>query len=44
MGYGKAGEFNPDVLKQIAGDNGGYYSKGNPETISQVMADLQVEF
>jgi Ca-activated chloride channel family protein len=44
VGYGNEGEFNPDVLKQIAELNGGYYRKGNPETISTLMADLQVEF
>ncbi|MBD2597810.1 VWA domain-containing protein [Nostoc spongiaeforme FACHB-130] len=44
IGYGKEGEFKPDVLKKIAELNGGYYSQGNPETISQVMSNLQVEF
>ena len=44
VGYGKEGEFNPDALKKIAELNGGYYSKGDPETISRLMADLQVEF
>ncbi|MBE9005192.1 VWA domain-containing protein [Fortiea sp. LEGE XX443] len=44
VGYGEEGEFNPDVLKKIAELNGGYYSQGNPETISRLMADLQVEF
>ncbi|MBD2449090.1 VWA domain-containing protein [Nostoc sp. FACHB-152] len=44
VGYGKEGEFSPDVLKQIAELNGGYYSQGNPETISQLMSNLQVEF
>jgi Ca-activated chloride channel family protein len=44
VGYGNEGEFNPEALKQIADLNGGYYSKGNPETISQVMSNLQVEF
>ncbi|MDY6898297.1 MAG: VWA domain-containing protein [Cyanobacteriota bacterium] len=44
VGYGKEGEFNPEVLKQIAELNGGYYRKGDPETISTLMADLQVEF
>ncbi|MEO1433293.1 MAG: extracellular solute-binding protein [Cyanobacteria bacterium J06632_19] len=44
VGYGKDGEFNPEVLKEIAELNGGYYRKGNPETISTLMADLQVEF
>ncbi len=44
VGYGKEGEFNPDALKQIANLNAGYYSKGDPETIAQVMSNLQVEF
>lgn len=44
VGYGEEGEFNPDALKKIAELNGGYYSKGNPETIDRLMADLQVEF
>ncbi|MEL6929714.1 MAG: extracellular solute-binding protein [Cyanobacteria bacterium J06600_6] len=44
VGYGKDGEFNAGVLKQIAQLNGGYYRKGDPQTISNLMADLQVEF
>jgi Ca-activated chloride channel family protein len=44
IGYGESGEFNPDVLKKIAELNGGYYRKGNPETISRLMSDLQLEF
>jgi len=44
IGYGKEGEFEPEILKAIAELNGGYYSQGNPETISQVMSNLQVEF
>jgi Ca-activated chloride channel family protein len=44
VGYGKEGEFNPDALKKIAELNGGYYSKGDPETIARLMSDLQVEF
>ncbi|BCL37190.1 VWA domain-containing protein [Nostoc sp. MS1] len=44
VGYGKEGEFNPDALKKIAESNGGYYSKGDPETISRLMSNLQVEF
>jgi Ca-activated chloride channel family protein len=44
VGYGNEGEFNPEALKQIADLNGGYYSKGNPETIAQLMSNLQVEF
>lgn len=44
VGYGSEGEFNPDALKTIAESNGGYYSKGDPETIARLMGDLQVEF
>ncbi len=44
VGYGKEGDFNPEALRKIADLNGGYYSKGEPETISRLMADLQVEF
>jgi Ca-activated chloride channel family protein len=44
VGYGKEGEFNPTALQQIASLNGGYYSKGDPETIARLMADIQVEF
>ncbi|AFZ44147.1 von Willebrand factor type A [Halothece sp. PCC 7418] len=44
VGYGKEGEFNPDVLQKMAELNGGYYRKGNPQTLSQLMSDLQLEF
>jgi Ca-activated chloride channel family protein len=44
VGYGRPGEFNPEALTQIAELNGGYYREGNPETIANLMADLQVEF
>ncbi|HEY9662572.1 MAG TPA: extracellular solute-binding protein, partial [Allocoleopsis sp.] len=44
IGYGKEGEFDPSVLQQIAQTTGGYYSKGDPETISRVMDNLQLEF
>ncbi|AOY80624.1 extracellular solute-binding protein [Moorena producens JHB] len=44
VGYGKQGEFSPKVLQTIAEVNGGYYRQGNPETISKLIADLQVEF
>lgn len=44
VGYGKEGEFNPKALQKIAELNGGYYRKGDPQTISNLMADLQVEF
>ncbi len=38
------GEFNSTVLQEIADLNSGYYRQGDPETISTLMADLQVEF
>lgn len=44
IGYGKTGEFNPQILEQIASISGGYYSQGNPETISNLMEKLQLEF
>ncbi|ERN42035.1 Mg-chelatase subunit chlD [Rubidibacter lacunae KORDI 51-2] len=44
IGYGGSGGFNPDLLKQLAHTNGGYYSEGDPETIVSLMADLQLEF
>lgn len=44
IGYGNEREFNPEALKKIAELNGGYYSKGDPETISKLMSNLQLEF
>ncbi|NJL82797.1 MAG: VWA domain-containing protein, partial [Chloroflexaceae bacterium] len=44
VGYGREGEFDPQALEKIADLNAGYYRKGDPATISQVLADLQVEF
>jgi Ca-activated chloride channel family protein len=44
IGYGREGEFNPEALQKIAQLNGGYYRQGEPETIANLMADLQVEF
>ncbi|MEO1592034.1 MAG: VWA domain-containing protein [Cyanobacteria bacterium J06632_22] len=44
VGYGNDGDFNAGALEQIADLNGGYYRKGDPATISQLMADLQLEF
>lgn len=44
VGYGEEGDFNPEVLKQIAENNAGYYSKGDPATITQLMDKLQLEF
>ncbi|MCA1904144.1 MAG: VWA domain-containing protein [Cyanobacteria bacterium KgW148] len=44
IGFGNDGEFNAAALQKIAQLNGGYYSKGDPQTIAQVMANLQTEF
>jgi len=44
VGYGHSGDFAPDVLKQLAEANGGYYRQGDPASIATLMADLQVEF
>ncbi len=44
VGYGNEGDFNATALEEIADLNGGYYRKGDPATISQLMADLQLEF
>jgi Ca-activated chloride channel homolog len=44
IGYGEEGDFNPEVLKAIAEQNGGYYSQGKPDTIAQVLSKLQLEF
>lgn len=44
IGYGNDGEFDAGVLEQIAQPTGGYYAKGDPETIARVMENLQLEF
>ena len=44
IGYGEDGEFKADVLQTIASLNSGYYRKGDPSTIDQVMTNLQFEF
>lgn len=44
IGFGQDGEFDEVALQRIATANSGYYSKGNPQTITKVMADLQLEF
>ena len=44
VGYGKERDFNPEALKAIAEVNAGYYSKGDPESISKLMSNLQLEF
>ncbi|MEM6714003.1 MAG: VWA domain-containing protein [Cyanobacteria bacterium P01_C01_bin.147] len=44
IGYGDEGDFNPDVLSQISEQTGGYYAKGDPESIARLMQDIQLEF
>ena len=44
IGYGDEGDFNPDVLQQLAESTGGYYAKGDPDTIARLMQDIQLEF
>ena len=44
IGYGQEGEFNGEILQQIAQNNGGYYLQGDPITILNLMNDLQLEF
>ncbi|MEL7140721.1 MAG: VWA domain-containing protein [Cyanobacteria bacterium J06631_9] len=44
VGYGRDSDIDASALTQIAEPNGGYYRKGDPESISQLMADLQLEF
>jgi Ca-activated chloride channel family protein len=44
VGYGEEGDFNPEVLEQIAEETGGYYAKGDPATIARLMQDIQLEF
>ncbi len=44
IGYGNKNDFNPDVLKKMAELNGGYYREGDPQTITTLMSDLQLEF
>ncbi|HEY9628725.1 MAG TPA: VWA domain-containing protein [Coleofasciculaceae cyanobacterium] len=44
VGYGNEGEFDAGALEKIAQATGGYYSRGDPESISRVMQNLQLEF
>ena len=44
IGYGDEKEFSPKALQNIAQQNAGYYTKGEPETIARLLADIQVEF
>ena len=44
VGYGDEGDFNPEILTSIAEQTGGYYAKGDPDTIARLMQDIQLEF
>lgn len=44
VGYGNEGDFNPEILNQIAESTGGYYAKGDPDTIARLMQNIQLEF
>lgn len=44
VGYGQENDFDPTALQRIAELSQGYYRQGDPATISNLMADLQVEF
>ncbi|MBW4464390.1 MAG: VWA domain-containing protein [Pegethrix bostrychoides GSE-TBD4-15B] len=44
VGYGNESEFDSSALEQIAQPTGGYYAKGDPESIARVMDNLQLEF
>jgi Ca-activated chloride channel homolog len=44
IGYGKKGDFNDQILQEIANSSGGYYSQGDPSSIDRIIANLQVEF
>ncbi len=44
MGYGNAGDFDPDVLRRIAESNGGDFTTGTADSIRRRMEDLQMAF
>jgi Ca-activated chloride channel family protein len=44
VGYGAEGEFNPTILTEIAQFSQGYFRQGNPDTIDELMRNLQLEF
>jgi len=44
LGYGKEGEFNQGALQQIAQINKGEYRQGEPESIANLMEELQKDF
>jgi Ca-activated chloride channel family protein len=44
IGYGNTGDYDADVLRQIAESNGGEFTQGTPESILRRMEDLQMAF
>ncbi|MFM7677005.1 MAG: extracellular solute-binding protein [Synechococcus sp.] len=44
IGYGNTGDYDANVLRQIAESNGGEFTQGTPESILRRMEDLQMAF
>ncbi|MFM9047767.1 MAG: extracellular solute-binding protein, partial [Cyanobium sp.] len=44
MGYGEKGDYNADVLRQIAQSNGGEFIEGTVDSVRRRMDDLQMAF
>lgn len=44
IGYGEAGSYDPDTLRQIAESNGGEFVQGSVDSIRRRMEDLQLAF
>lgn len=44
IGYGKSGDYNADVLRQIAQSNGGEFLEGTDDSVRRRLDDLQMAF
>jgi Ca-activated chloride channel family protein len=44
IGYGKSGDYNVDVLRQIAQSNGGEFLEGTVDSVRRRLDDLQLAF
>jgi Ca-activated chloride channel family protein len=44
IGYGKSGDYNADVLRQIAQSNGGEFLEGTVDSVRRQLDDLQLAF
>ncbi|MFN9694905.1 MAG: extracellular solute-binding protein [Synechococcaceae cyanobacterium] len=44
MGYGQQGDYNAEVLRQIAQSNGGEFLEGTVDSVRRRMDDLQMSF